>query len=101
MSLDDTEAALLFPPKEYREKLWVYFVRFAREHGAWVITPPNDKDGRVRVQLGQDSDLEKALEDFPQYRVTKLGAATRLSHGRFEQVREILVTLWRDSTLIR
>jgi hypothetical protein len=103
MTLDDKEAAQLYQPREYKEKLWDDFARFAREHGAWVVSPRNGGrgDGRVRVQLAENSNLEKALEDFPRYRVTKLGPALRLTHGRFEPVREILVTLWRDSTLIR
>ena len=96
MTLDDKEALQLYQPREYREKLWDDFARFAREHDAWVVSPRNGGrgDGRVTVQLAEDSDLETALEDFPRYRVARLGAATRLSLGRFQSVRQISVTLW-------
>jgi hypothetical protein len=97
MSLDDKEALQLYPSREYREKLWDDFAAFAREHSAWVVSPRNGGrgSGQVNVQLAQDSDLETALENFPRFnRVARLGDAVRLSHGRFQSVRQISVTLW-------
>src|SRR5262249_31740903 len=90
VALDDTEAHLLLPEKQYRELLWLDFCRFCRQHDAFVVSVPWRSPARVLVPLGdgQDSELEIALSCLPKYRVVKLpSTAARLSHRGFETMR--------------
>jgi hypothetical protein len=90
-----TDDPLLYrDEKQYHLALWRDFVRFARDAGAWVVTPP--AEGRVRCQVPADSPLLERLEQLPRYPVVKLPSVShRLTHGRFIEVSEILVQLWR------
>jgi hypothetical protein len=94
--LDDAEAHLVLPEKQYRELLWLDFCRFARQHDAVVISVPWRSPAIVLVPLGEPSRLEIALSRLPKYPFAKLPAtAARLSHGVFETMRQIEVRLWR------
>jgi hypothetical protein len=98
VALDDTEAHLVLPEKQYRELLFRDFVRFCRDHDAFVVSVPWQSPAVVQVPLGdgETSRLEIALQQLPKYRVVQLpGTAARLSHGVFETMRQIEVTLWR------
>lgn len=98
--LDDDEAHLLLPEKEYRQRLWNDFAAFVKSHGGVVISPPDHGTVRCQVRLadGEVSGLEKSLQALPKYKVTKSpSTATRLSHGVFETMRELEVRLWRDN----
>jgi hypothetical protein len=100
VALDDIEAHLVLPEKEYRELLFRDFVKFCREHDAFVVSVPWRMPARVLVPLGdgETSRLEIALQQLPKYRVVKLpNTAARLSHGVFETMRELEVRLWRDN----
>jgi len=90
-----TDDPLLYrDEKTYRNRLWHDFVKFARECGAWVVTPP--AEGRVRCQMPDGSPLLERLAQLPRYPVVKLpNVSHRLTHGRFVPVREIEVQLWR------
>ena len=97
VALDDTEAHLVLPEKQYRELLFRDFVRFCRDHDAFVVSVPWQSPAVVMVPLGdgETSRLEIALQQLPKYRVTQLpGTAARLSHGAFREMRRIAVTLW-------
>jgi hypothetical protein len=99
--VDEAAARLLCASeKEYRETLFADFCRFARSYGAFVVSVPWQSPALVLVPLGdgETSPLEIALQQLPKFRVTKLPATTtRLSHGVFEAMRQIEVTLWRGS----
>jgi hypothetical protein len=98
--LDDAEAQLLLPEKEFRRRLWSDFAAFVKLHGGYVVSPPDHGTVRCQVRLGdgETSPLEIALQRFPKYRVLRLPAmAARLSHGLFEQVRELDIELWCGS----
>ena len=97
--LDDAEAQLLLPEKEYRQRLWNDFAAFVKSHGAFIVSPPDHGTVRCQVRLTDgDSQLEIAMRRLPKYRVTKLmSTATRLSHGTFQQMGELEITLWRGS----
>ena len=94
---DPAQAALLFGnEQQYRNQLWHDFVRFVRDAGAWVVTPP--AEGRARCQVPDGSPLLERLAQLPRFPVATLpGTSHRLTHGRFVPVREIQVTLWRGS----
>jgi hypothetical protein len=97
--LEDAEAHLLLPEKEYRQLLWRDFAKFVKTHGGYVVSPPDHGTVRCQVRLADgDSQLEIAMRSLPKYRVTKLmSTATRLSHGTFQQMSELEITLWRGS----
>ena len=100
VALDDTEAHLVLPEKEFRQLVFASFVKFCRDHGGVVVSVPWQSPAVVQVPLGdgETSRLEIALSRLPKYRVVKLPAiAVRLSHGVFETMRQIEVTLWRGS----
>ena len=71
--LDDDEAHLLLPEKEYRQRLWNDFAAFVKSHGGVVISPPDHGTVRCQVRLadGEVSGLEKSLQALPKYKVTK------------------------------
>jgi hypothetical protein len=97
VALDDAEAHLMLPEKQYRELLFRDFVRFCRDHDAFVVSVPWRSPVTVQVRLadGEPSRLEIALQQLPKYRVMKLpSTAARLSHGVFETMRQIEVRLW-------
>ena len=93
-----TDDPLLYrDEKAYREALFRDFVRFCRDHDAFVVSVPWQSPAVVMVPLGdgETSRLEIALQQLPKYRVTQLpGPAARLSHGAFREMRRIAVTLW-------
>jgi len=90
-----TDDPLLYrSEKAYRDALWRDFVRFVRDAGAWVVTPP--AEGRARCQMPDGSPLLERLAQLPRFPVATLpGMLHRLTHGRFVPVREIEVQLWR------
>jgi hypothetical protein len=53
VALDDAEARLLLPEKQYREMLWLDFCRFARSHGGIVVSVPWRSPAVVLVPLGE------------------------------------------------
>jgi hypothetical protein len=96
--LDDAEAYLLLPEKEYRQRLWNDFAAFVKSHGGHVVSPPDHSPVRCQVRLadGETSPLEKAMEALPKYKVTKLtSTAIRLSQHGFQQMAELEIVLWR------
>jgi hypothetical protein len=91
--LDDLEARLLLPEREYRETLFRDFVKFCRDAGAWVVSPPFER--RCRVLMPPDSPLLERLAQLPRYPVVKMpNVSHRLHGGRFIPVIELQVTLW-------
>jgi hypothetical protein len=97
---DEAEARLLIADeKTFRETLFRDFVKFCRDHGAYVVSVPWHSPARVLVPPdGETSALEIALARLPKYRVVQIPAmAVRLSHGVFSDMRQIEVTLWRGS----
>jgi hypothetical protein len=94
--LDNLEARLLLTAseREYRETLFRDFVKFCRDAGAWVISPPFER--RCRVLVPDGSTLLERLAELPRFPVVKLpNVSHRLQGGRFITVTEIQVTLWR------
>jgi hypothetical protein len=93
--LDDAQARLLIADeKTFREMLFRDFVKFCRDAGAWVVSPPFDRQCRVLVPDG--SPLLERLTQLPKYPVVKLpNVSHRLQGGRFVPVSEIEVHLWR------
>jgi hypothetical protein len=86
---------LVLPEKQYRELLFRDFVKFCRDHGGVVVSVPWCSPAVVLVELGENSPLEIALQAVPRFKVTRLpNTAIRLSHGRFQEMREIEVRLW-------
>jgi hypothetical protein len=93
--LDDDQARLTLPEKQYRELLFKEFVSFARQHDGVVISVPWRSPAVVLVPLGEPSRLEIALSCLPKYPFVQLpGTAARLSHGAFSELRRIAVRLW-------
>jgi hypothetical protein len=96
---DDAAQVMLFyglSEREYRERLHKDFCGICGLHNAWVTSPPNE--GKARVQIAEGSALLEKLAAFPRYAIAKLpGVTHRLAHGRFIEVSEILVQLWRSS----
>jgi hypothetical protein len=92
--LDDAEAYLTLPEKEFRQRLWNDFAAFVKSHGGYTVSPPDHSP--VRCQIPDDSPLLERLAQLPRYPVVKLpGISHRLTLGRFIEVKEALVTLWR------
>ena len=93
--LIDPIAALMYRDEtEYRRALFRDFVKFARECNSWVVSPPFDP--RCRVLMPADSPLLERLAQLPKYPVVKMpNVSQRLQGGRFIEVQEIQVTLWR------
>jgi hypothetical protein len=58
---DDSDEAL--NEKTYRARLRNEFVRYCRENCAWAVSPPDE--GRVRVQLAEDSRFLERLAQLP------------------------------------
>jgi len=97
VALDDDEARLRLPEKEFRELLFRDFVRFCRAHRGVVISTPWCSPAVVQVPLGdgETSRLEIALARLPKYPFIRLpGTAARLAHGAFSEMRRIEVCLW-------
>jgi len=90
-----TDDPLLYrDEKTYRNQLWHDFVRFVRDAGGWVATPP--AEGRARCQVPDGSPLLERLAQLLRFPVVELsGISHRLQGGRFIPVTEIEVTLWR------
>jgi len=98
--IDETEARLLLPEKQFREALFKDFVRFCHSHGGVVVSVPWTSPAVVLVPLGdgETSALEIALQQLPKYKVVKLPATvTRLSHGVFSEMHQIEVVLWASA----
>ena len=69
---------------------------FCRDHGGFVVSQPWRSPAVVLVPLAEPSPLEIALQRLPKFRYRVMpSTAARLSHGVFETMRQIEVTLWR------
>jgi len=91
---DEAEARLRMSEAEYRRELFRSFVKFARECNAWVVSAPFER--RCRVLVPDGSDLLERLAQLPRFPVVKMpNVSQRLQGGRFIEVQEIQVTLWR------
>jgi hypothetical protein len=91
---DDAEARLRMSESEYRRELFRSFVEFARDCGAWVVSPPFYRNCRVLVPDG--SPLLERLGQLPKkYPVARSPAMSQFLHGgRTIPVTEIFVQLW-------
>jgi hypothetical protein len=93
---DDAAQVMLYygiSEQTYRETLFRDFVKFCRDAGAWVISPPFER--RCRVLVPDGSPLPERLAQLPKYPVVKLpNVSHRLAHGRFVPVSEIEIRLW-------
>ena len=96
---DDPAQFMLFwglSERAYREKLFADFCGFCRQHDGWVISPSHQ--GQARVQVTASSPLLKLLAQWPRYPVAVMpNVSHRLQGGRFIEVQEIQVTLWRGN----
>jgi hypothetical protein len=91
---DDAEAHLRMSENEYRREVFRSFVRYCRDAGAWVVSPPFER--RCRVLVPDGSTILERLAELPRFPVVKIpGMSQRLTHGRFVPIIEIQVTLWR------
>jgi hypothetical protein len=80
--------------KAYREKLHADFCTYCRRNGGWVTTPSGQ--GVARVQIAEGSPLIALLQQWPRYPVAILpNVSQRLQGGKFIEVQEIQVCLWR------
>jgi hypothetical protein len=99
--IDDAEARLkIADEKLFRAALWADFAKFAKSHGAFVVSPPDHSPVRCQVLLsdGEISPLEIAMRALPKYPVVKLPTmAARLAHGAFQRMHELEIVLWRGS----
>ena len=66
-----TDDPLLYrDEKTYRETLFRDFVRFCRDAGSWVVTPPFER--RCRVLVPDGSPLLERLAQLPRYPVATI-----------------------------
>jgi hypothetical protein len=93
---DAAEAMLLngFSEREYRERLWIEFSRFARSHHGYVVSRPFANPARVQVPA-ENTSFENAMASLPRYRLVKLGSlSSRLAHQVWQTMRELEIWLW-------
>jgi hypothetical protein len=92
--LIDPVAALMYRDEtEYHRALFRDFVAFARDAGAWVVSPPFER--RCRVLMPDGSPLLERLSQLPKYPVARSGAISQFLHGgRMIPATEIFVELW-------